>query len=275
MMDISTFRLKLLEAIENNTVVLPTLPEVALKVRDAAEQEFTTAKDLADIISTDAAISARLLQVANSPLYRPRTPIENVQMAVARLGNKLVKSLVTSLAMKQIYQATSDFMEKKLRKVWEESVQVAAVSKVLAQALPQLENEQAMLAGLIHNIGTLPVLTMAEMETDWSGNEKHLEKIVDALYPEVGELILKHWQFPESLASVPREHHELNRSHEGDADYADVVLVARIQLGLDQIPDEQWASISAFERLGLDTEVNIVDIEDTAEEIESVKQAIS
>lgn len=274
MMDISTFRLKLLEAIDNNTIVLPTLPEVALKVRDAAEQENTTAKDLANIISTDPAISARLLQVANSPLYRPRTPIENVQMAVARLGNKLVKSLVTSLAMKQIYQATSDFMEKKLRKVWEDSVQVAAVSKVLAQSLPQLVNEQAMLAGLIHNIGALPVLTMAESEADWRSNEGFLNELVNSINPEIGSLILKHWQFPDSIASVPLEHADIFRQHDGGPDYADLVLVARIQLGLDNIKDEDWASISAFERLGLDTDVHIVDIEDTAEEIESVKQAL-
>jgi HD-like signal output (HDOD) protein len=273
MMDISTFRLKLLDAIEKNTIVLPTLPEVALKVRDAAEQEFSTAKDLAEIISTDAAISARLLQVANSPLYRPRTPIENVQMAVARLGNKLVKSLVTSLAMKQIYQATTDFMEKKLRKVWEQSVQVAAVSKVLAQGLPQLENEQAMLAGLIHNIGILPVLTMAESLTDSRSNQAYLEQLVDSLYPEIGSIILRHWQFPESLAQVPENHRDLKRNP-SDVDYADVVMVARIQLGLEDVPDEEWGSISAFERVGLETDVNIIDIEDTADQIEAVKQAI-
>lgn len=273
MMDISNFRLKLLEAINKNTIVLPTLPEVALKVRDAAEQENTTAKDLAKIIVTDAAISARLLQVANSPLYRPRTPIENVQMAVARLGNRLVKSLVTSLAMKQIYQATTDFMEKKLRKVWEDSVQVAAVSKVLAQSLPQLENEQAMLAGLIHNIGILPVLTMAESQSDWKGNEAYLEELVDSLYPEIGGIILHHWQFPESISSVPQGHRDYQRQVD-TVDYADVVMVARLQLGLDDIPEEQWSEISAFARVGLETDVEVVAIEENAEQIESVRQAL-
>ncbi len=274
MLDISQFRLKLIQAIENNEITLPTLPEVALKVRDAAEQENSTAQDLADIIATDAAISARLLQVANSPLYRPRTPIENIQMAVARLGNKLVKSLVTSLAMKQIYQATTDFMELKLRKVWEDSVSVAAVSKVLAQSLPQIENEQAMLAGLIHNIGTLPILTMAEKFSDLTGNEKLLEEIIETLYPEIGSMILKAWDFPDNIASVPTEISRHDRQA-NDVDYADIVMVSRIQLGLENILDSEWPSISAFERVGLDAEVNIVEIEDTAEDIEAVKKALS
>lgn len=273
MMDINQFRMKLINAINNNEIVLPTLPEVALKVRDEAEQENTTAKRLAEIITTDAAISARLLQVANSPLYRPRAPIEDVQMAVTRLGNKLVKSLVTSLAMKQIYQATTDFMERKLRKVWEDSVNVAAVSKVLAQSLPQLSNEQAMLAGLIHNIGTLPILTMAESFSDLSGNEPMLEELINALYPEIGGVILKNWDFPEAVSNVPTEHRNYGRAGI-EADYADVVMVARLQLGLDDLPDEQWAEVSAFDRVGLDAEINITDVEDTADDIESVKQAI-
>ncbi len=274
MMDINQFRMKLIKAIDNNEIVLPTLPEVALKVRDEAEKENATARSLSDIISTDAAISARLLQVANSPLYRPRTPIEDVQMAVTRLGNKLVKSLVTSLAMKQIYQATTDYMEQKLRKVWEESVNVAAVSKVLAQSLPQLSNEQAMLAGLIHNIGVLPILTMAESFSDLSGNEPMLEELIKALYPEIGGIILKNWDFPEAVNIVPTQHKNYSRTG-SEADYADVVMVARLQLGLDDLPMEQWAEISAFDRVGLDAEINITDVEDTAEDIESVKQAIA
>jgi HD-like signal output (HDOD) protein len=274
MIDVSQFRLKLIDAIDKNQIVLPTLPEVALKVRDEAEKDNTTAKNLADIVSTDAAISARLLQVSNSPLYRPRNPIEDVQMAVTRLGIKLVKSLVTSLAMKQIYQATNDYMEQKLRKVWEDSLNVAAVSKVLAQSLPQLSNEQAMLAGLIHNIGTLPILTMAENFSDLSGNESMLEELINVLYPEIGAIILKNWDFPEAVTIVPTEHKNYSRAG-SEADYADVVMVARLQLGLDDLPMEQWATVSAFDRVGLDAEINITDVEDTAEDIESVKQALA
>jgi len=274
MLDILGFKQKLIDAIADNTVILPTLPEVALKVREIAEQDKTTAVDLANIIATDAAISARLLQVANSPLYRARSPIENIQMAVTRLGNKLVKSLVTTLAMKQIYQATSSSMEKRLRKVWEDSTQVAAVSKVLAQNLPQLENEQAMLAGLIHNIGVLPILMMAD-EIPECEDEKFLDSVLDALYSEIGTIILDHWGFPEVLSSVPNDHADTYRTALGEVDYADLVLVSRIQLGLDVIDDDNWSNISAFERVGLDTNVHIIDIEDTREEIEIVLQAIA
>jgi len=162
MIDENAFLEALYRAIDERRLTLPTLPEVALRVRDAVESDNSSASKVADIIATDTALSARLLQVVNSPLYRGRNHIDNLQMAVARLGTRLVRSLVVSLIMQQIFQATSDLLDQRFRKLWEESVQIAAISRVLAQGLRHLDKEQALLAGLIHNIGSLPILTMAE-----------------------------------------------------------------------------------------------------------------
>ena len=82
--------------IESNRIQLPTLPEVALKVRDEVERENTDAHTIAKMVGNDAALSARLLQVANSPLYRGRVEIDSIQQAVTRLGLKMVRSLVVS-----------------------------------------------------------------------------------------------------------------------------------------------------------------------------------
>ncbi|KRT59353.1 HDOD domain-containing protein, partial [endosymbiont of Ridgeia piscesae] len=78
MIDEHAFLTSLFKAIDNHKLTLPTLPEVALRVRDSVEREESTAKSIADIVATDAALSARLLQVANSPLYRGRVAIDNL-----------------------------------------------------------------------------------------------------------------------------------------------------------------------------------------------------
>jgi HD-like signal output (HDOD) protein len=114
MIDEKAFLETLFSAIDSNRLTLPTLPEVAIQVRNAVETENSTAKEVADIIATDAALSARMLQVANSPLYRGRVQIDSLQMAVARLGVRLVRSLVVSLIMQQIFQATNDLLDKKI-----------------------------------------------------------------------------------------------------------------------------------------------------------------
>ncbi len=260
-------------AIKEYKITLPTLPEVALKVRDAVEQENVTAHQIADMVATDAALSTRLLQVANSPLYRGRVPIESIQMAVTRLGYKLVRSLVVSLAMKQIFQATSDALDVRLRSMWEQSVEIAAISRVLSQNLPHLDRDQAMLAGLIHNIGALPVLTWAESYPELMEDETELDKRVAELTPIIGTQILEFWGFPETLIKVAAEAQNLGYDGGPQADYVDVVIVARLQAlpADDSNGMANWINVPAFLKVGLDPEVELIEIEGVAEDIESVQ----
>jgi len=265
------FSSQLRKAIEQNKITLPTLPEVALKIRDAVEEDSSTAQQIAEMVATDAALSARLLQVANSPLYRGRVAIENIQMAVTRLGQKLVRSLVVSLAMKQIFQATSDTLDSRLRAIWEESVQVAAISRALAQTVG-LNREQAMLAGLIHNIGSLPILTMADCLPELMADPEKLDGFVEHLNPEIGKLILQTWGFSESLIKVPENYR--NSSYDGGpaADYVDIVQVARLQTLAGM--DPKWLLAPAFSKLGLEPEAEVIEIEGVADDVEEVKQIL-
>ncbi len=258
-------------AIKQNRITLPTLPEVALRIRDAVEKDSATAHQIAEIVATDAALSARLLQVANSPLYRGRIQIENIQMAVTRLGQKLVRSLVVSLAMKQIFQATSDTLDTLLRAIWEESVQVAAICRALAQTVG-LDREQAMLAGLIHNIGSLPILTMAESFPELVADTEKLDSFVAHLNPEIGKLILQTWGFSENLIKVPENYG--NKRYDGGpkADYVDIVQVARLQTLGDM--DVEWMLAPAFSKLGLEPEVEVIEIEGVAEDVDEVKKIL-
>ncbi|MCP4129300.1 MAG: HDOD domain-containing protein [Gammaproteobacteria bacterium] len=260
-------------SIENNTITLPTLPEVALKVRDAVEQENTTAVQVAEMVATDAALTARLLQVANSPLYRGRVPIESIQMAITRLGNKMVRSLVISLAMKQIFQATSDAADKRLRKLWEESVQIAAISRVLSQSLSHLDKEQAMLAGLIHNIGCLPILTLAESYPDLIGDETRLDALIEKLNPIIGKQILEAWDFSDAMIAVPENYQNLAYDGGDKADYVDIVQVARLQtLDAGHVATAaDWFQVPAFRKVGVEPEVEVINIEGVAEDLEEIQ----
>ncbi|MCP3669307.1 MAG: HDOD domain-containing protein [Gammaproteobacteria bacterium] len=259
-------------AIKNNSITLPTLPEVALRIRDAVEQEDTTAREIADLVATDAALAARLLQVANSPLYRGRVTIDSIQMAVTRLGNKLIRNLILSLAMKQIFQATSDTMDTALRTAWDQSVQVAAISRALSKQIPHLLPEQAMLAGLVHNIGILPVLVMAENHPDLVEDGIKLRNMVDKVSPYIGESILKEWGFPENMSKIPLNFQNIEYDGGAIADYVDLVIVSRLQT----LPPEHhlaqadWSVIPSFSKIGLEPEIEVINIDGVSEEVEEV-----
>jgi HD-like signal output (HDOD) protein len=258
--------------IANNQIQLPTLPEVALQVRDAVESETANAETIAKMVAKDAALSARLLQVANSPLYRGRVEIDSIQQAVTRLGLKMVRSLVVSLAMKQIFQASSDALDRQFRQIWDTSLQVAAISRVLASNVPELENEQALLGGLIHNIGALPILTKIEQKYGFDTNAGMIRDLIDTLAPEIGDHILKHWNFAESLANIPTACQDLSYDPGPFPTYADIVLVARLQnIAAQGDSDADWSDVPAFAKVGVEPEVVMINLEGPAEEIAEVR----
>ena len=252
------------QVIASEQLVLPSLPDIALQVREECEKQESSAQLIAEVLMQDPALSVRLLQVANSSLYRTRNSADNIQMAITRLGLKLVKDLIIALAMKQLYQASNDVLAERFREIWLSSVKTAAMCRMLAKHCPHLDSEQAMLAGLTHNIGALPVLLMAEDDDELFDNPEALKKIIFQTQGDVGATIFKAWHFPDYMVKVARECYHFDRYHEGDADYVDVVQVALIECsiytGID-CPDD-WSTVPAFSKLNISTEDNILDIEE-------------
>ncbi len=269
---------KLLDDLENDKLVLPTLPEVALRVRDTLEDENSSLIDVAKIITSDAALSARMIQVSNSPLLRAANPIESVEAAVTRMGSNMIRNLVTSMVMEQMFQATSDVTDKRLRKIWEHSTEVAAISHALASQFTKLQPEQAMLAGLVHDIGALPILSRAEDYPDLLDDEETLDRIINSVHTTIGAEILRKWNFPEELILVAEEHEDLQRNSENGPDYVDVVIVANLQSLVDSNHhhnDVDWSTVPAFEKLGLQSDISVVDMDETNTNIEAARAALS
>lgn len=260
----------LIAAIDADKLVLPTLPEVALKVRDIAESDDSSVADLVKVISNDAAMSARLIRVCNSPLFRGSREIENLNMAVSRLGMAYTSNLAMGLAMEQMFQATSEMIDKRLRDTWQRSTEIAGICHVLAQHYTRLKPDQATLAGLVHTIGTLPILRYVE-DNDIQINNVMLDNLIDELHPRIGVRILQKWDFPKELQEIPLEYTHFDRVVP-KADYADVVMVANLQsLAGSDHPYTQmdWNKISAFSRLGLDPNIDMAEEEDLSAEMEA------
>jgi putative nucleotidyltransferase with HDIG domain len=264
-----TFYNEILADLENGTLVLPTLPEVALRVRDVVDDPDCTSAKLADIIVTDPALSTRLLKVSNSALYRGSVPVESIQMAVSRLGLTMVRNLVTSLVMEQMFQATSNRLEKRLHDLWEHSTEVAAISQVIAAKQPGIKADEAMLAGLIHDIGVLPILMKAEESPEILKDPALLDSLILRLHTRIGEAILRSWKFPESLIAVAAEHENYRRDTGNGPDLVDVIQVANIQSHVNTenaLSEQELQNIKAFSKLNIDTNINVVELDENSAE---------
>jgi HD-like signal output (HDOD) protein len=252
---IQTVENEIVTAIEKDKLVLPTLPEVALRVREVAQDANSSVADLSRVIASDAAISARVIKVCNSPLLRASQPVENVHMAINRLGMSYSADLATGLAMQQMFQATSDIIDSRLRDVWERSTEVAGLAHVLAQNHTRLSPAQATLAGLTHKIGILPILAFAEHNEDLLSDGFTLDEVIESLHAKLGEMILRAWDFSEELCAVPANYLNFTRVSER-ADFVDLVTVANLQnyAGSNHpLTQRDWSTIPAFAQLGLDS----------------------
>lgn len=277
-METAEFLEGLVEDIQHNRIVLPTLPEVANKVREIVDDQNANAEVITRVISADAALAARMLQVANSPLMRGRSEITDLKMAVTRLGNKLVRNLVTSLVMEQLYHSKSAILKKYMRKIWLHSTQVAAISYVFAERYTKLEPDQAMLAGLVHEIGALPIIKRFEQNLQLLKQDGFLEKTISDHHITIGRAIMELWNFPEELITVVVEHESLERYHSDDVDYADIVMIANLHsyMGTDHPYTKlNWTKIPAFKKLGLTPKESIEALEKARDDVAELQKLVT
>ncbi|GKS04407.1 HDOD domain-containing protein [Pseudomonas syringae pv. theae] len=219
----------LIKAIDRDALFLPTLPEVALRIRIAAEDTEISILDLSKVIGSDTALSARLIKVANSPLLRPNFEVSDVNTAIRRLGVNYTCNLAIGLVVEQMFHAKSPVIEQKMRDIWKQSLQVAGISYTLCQNYTNLKPDQATLAGLIHLIGILPILTYAEDHYELLADPISLNHVIDSIHPVIGERLLRSWDFPEPLACVPGQFQNFARVSRSP-DYIDLVQIATVHV---------------------------------------------
>jgi HD-like signal output (HDOD) protein len=238
-----------------NALKLPSLPEVTIRVRTIAADPTATDKDLAAEILRDAALTARLIRIANSPLLRGRVEVRTLLQAITRLGFYYVRDLATALAMESIFEPKSDMTRQILRKISRRSKTVAAISHILARHRTRLPPEQALLAGLLHFIGALPLLVaIDEQKLDGAGVDNIFE-MIESRHSEVGVRILRHLRFADDIAVVPECYRDGHRNVSDKPDYTDVVAVASLLAEpMDEVGKElpNWEDFMPAQKLGLE-----------------------
>ncbi len=216
------------EELQQQKLKIPSLPAVAVKIRRAAFAEDADARKLTKMIQMDPAITAKMVKAANSVLYRGHSSITSCQDAVVRLGLRTTSSLVTSFAMRDVFRTKTKLLRERMKEVWQHSAKVAAISHRLASTNSMFESEQALLAGLLHDIGAVSVLAYAEQYDDVTAEADALDATLTHLKGELGALILKRWGFDDVFVTVAREAENWLRDPSPQPDYCDLIIIAQM-----------------------------------------------
>jgi len=246
----------LVEKINNDTLVLPTLPAIALKVRKAADDPDINLNAMADVIGQDPSLGARMIKIANSAYMGRSVKVTSIGQAVTRIGLRQIKNISTALAMEQLFVSKNDIVTRYLQKEWVNTVDIVANSMAVLQLYIARTKKREMsldtmtLAALVHNIGVLPVLTEAERHPEVFANPSFLDVAIDKLSGRVGASIMKEWGFGETFVNVSQHWKDLSFIPE-NVDYIDFV---RVGAALSGAMDNQKDAV-----LNLAMQRNVVD----------------
>lgn len=269
---------QLYQAFHNGQMKLPSMPEVAVRVRMLAEDPDSGIGDIAKIIQTDPSLAARLIQAANSAAYRGSRPVESIRDAVTRLGLKRASSLAMSIALHGAFKSHSQTISQHMRKSWDLSVEVSALAYVIARHIRHIDPDRALLGGLLHRIGAVPILLHLE---SLPATEEEIERALQRFTPMIGGLLLKEWGFDREFIRTAEEAEHWERDDDTKADLCDVVIAARLYANLrspDPLPMPEITEVPAFNKLGLgalESDRTLQVLEDAAEEIASIREFLS
>jgi HD-like signal output (HDOD) protein len=265
---------------QSDELILPTIPDVSFKIRRAINDEKSNISSIARVVQIDPSITARLIQISNSPLYIGRRKIESCPEAITRLGLKAAQDIITSFALKSVFNAKSPVIRKKMAELWSHSSYIASISAVLAHKIPGFDPDRAMLAGLIHDIGIVPILTYADNHPDIIENPQDLVETVKKLRASIGVQIIRRWDFPEDFEDVVINAENWFRNDNNPSSYADVVMISQLHSFIGKIDIKKIPKINelpAYKKLAvhLDADASINILDTAKDEIEHIRQMLA
>ncbi|WP_019625639.1 HDOD domain-containing protein [Thioalkalivibrio sp. ALJT] len=259
-------------------LALPQLPEVALHLQRALQDPDISIANATRIIEEDPSVTGRLLSVANSPAMGSHRVISRLQDAVARLGLERTRQLVMALAMHQVFIHRDSPLHDLLERLWRRSARIAAYSCVLADQCEAADPQTALLAGLLHRVGALPVIAeVARAHPDHTPQD--LQRILLRLEGLVGELVARQWELSSDIIEAIRDS---GGPENPEAQVlTDIVRIARAACPQDTEDDPladhiALADLRAVDRLGfvLDDAGNLPAIETARQEVEALIRAV-
>ncbi len=204
---------------------LTSLPQTLTEVLRILKDENSNANDLANVISRDPALTAKMLRIVNSPFYGAGREITTVSQAVMTLGTRAVAALTLSTS---IYDMTDKWESSIDRtRFWRHSLEVAVAARSIAEAIRYPRVEEAFIAGILHDIGLL-VLEKSfsdKFKSIWNQAEsgEHLIELEEnswsTNHARVGQFLLDQWKIPTVITGAVGQHHNNFPPDEDDKDF--------------------------------------------------------
>jgi putative nucleotidyltransferase with HDIG domain len=207
-----------LESIRN----LPSVPIVMMEVSKMLDDPATNASELGKVISTDQGMVAKILTVANSPLYGLPRRVSTIDFAIVVLGFDHIKNIVIALSMMEAFKESFDPSWNK-KAYWVHSITTASAAKRIADELGYRRTGEVFTAALLHDLGISVIQRymndkykiICEAVKQNEGNYLDAEiEVIGITHQEIGEFLMNRWNLPSNLSDAIAHHHKPSLSNE-------------------------------------------------------------
>jgi HD-like signal output (HDOD) protein len=260
-------------------VELPSFPDIALRVRQVLADENVSQDKVVRVVGSEPALAARLMQIANSAaLNFSGKTITELRTAISRMGFNMVRSAAIAFAMSQLKkQDALKGLEKPLEDLWKRSAAVAAMSHAVARRYSKVNPDTALLAGLLHGIGQLYILTRSAQHPGLFANQAAYTAIVRDWHSAIAKALLENWEMAEEVIEAVSDFEDLERTHSGPVDLTDVVTVGNLLAAFKDHPETielNMHDVSACKRMQIDRSAYEQLIDESEHEIDALRRAL-
>ncbi len=267
---------ELARELSSGRVELPSFPEAAARVQQVLSDDSVTSERIALVLSADAGLAARVLTMANSTLlHRGGAAVTNLKTAITRIGYENIRTAALAYANAQLRRAPELLrIRTQLEECWQQGMRVASLAHAIAKESRCVRPDEAMLAGLLHNIGMVYILARSPRD---SAPDTLQGSALRAWYPSIGQALIENWKLPEEIALAVGGQLDIERRHEGPADLLDLLITAvHVAAQMAQAAEEQSDStqIPTTAALGLNDSALVRIMLESQTEMEMLQAAL-
>jgi HD-like signal output (HDOD) protein len=229
-------RFRMLEDIARDLagdVVFPTYFDAALRLRKELQHSDLPLERIARIVGVEPLIASKLMHMANSAMYGGAdNPVRSLAAAIARLGVDLVRTTALAIAMGQLMRSRDMVLFADLtHALWVHTIKTAAAARVLARSGTRINPDEALLAGLVHDLGAFYMLYRAAQYPELRARPETMKFLIVQWHESIGVSLLNALGIPEDIVAATIDHDQPRPSPTSVRTLSEIVYVANILAG--------------------------------------------
>lgn len=264
--------------LSGDEITFPTFLDITFQVRTALKDPNLNVEQLAKLVGAEPLMSTKIIRMANSVALNPSgREVADVKSAIVRVGMEAVRTVSFAVAMEQLLKSKQmHAFEDISKKLWEHTSHVAALCRVLARRLAKINGDEAMFAGLVHDLGVFYLMSRAANFPELVADKAELHALLVGWHDNIGHALLSALGSPESILLAVQEH-ETDREVKEVKTLSDVLYVAnkianRASAWRD--PELDMAVDTSMLESIFDAETLAEIVEESQEEVQSLKAAL-